>query len=511
HLAGKHSNTQIPKLIGLARLYELTGDQKDHNAAEFFWETVVNHHTYVIGGNSNGEYLGPPDQLAHRLSSNTCETCNTYNMLKLTRHLFEWDPQAKYMDFYERAYYNHILGSQDPDTGGVTYFMPLGTGTHREYSDAFDNFTCCHGTGMENHTKHGDTAYFHSGNNVLWVNLFMPSELTWKENGAELKQETDFPKTGNVSITVEKAGRPFELKLRHPSWAAQPFDIQVNGQTVATSGEPSSYTSVNRSWKKGDKITFTLPMAVHEEATPDDAKRVAFLYGPIVLAADLGKARGPEPRTPVLVTHDEPVTEWVKPVAGEADTFTIDSEARPTPLKLLPFYTLHHDRYGVYFDKFTDAEWDKQEAQYREEEARRKDLEARTVDFFVIGQMQPERDHDLQSEKNDVRDVNGRSFRTPLNGGWFTFKVKVSPDKPNTLLMTYWGNDRLNPDFAVSVDGTELAKGSLPSHTPNRFFDVSYELPQDLTKGKSTVTVRIQATEGHAGPSTSGARVVFAK
>ncbi|RYG68656.1 glycoside hydrolase family 127 protein, partial [bacterium] len=182
-LAGKHSNTQIPKIIGLARLYETTGDARDRETAAFFWDRIVNHHSYAIGGNSNGEYLGRPDELARRLSTNTAETCNTYNMLKLTRHLFAWDPEARYMDYYERAYLNHILASQEPETGMVTYFMPLATGSRRDYSTPLDNFTCCHGTGMENHTKHGDTAYFHDGARTLWVNLFLPTELDWKEAG----------------------------------------------------------------------------------------------------------------------------------------------------------------------------------------------------------------------------------------------------------------------------------------------------------------------------------------
>ena len=186
-LQGLHANTQIPKLIGLARRYELTSDEADKTAAEFFWQRVVHHHSYVNGGHSDGERFGPPDKLNNRLSQNTAETCNTYNMLKLTRHLFEWHASASYADYYERALYNHILASQNPDDGMVCYYVPLRAGSRKVYSKPFDSFWCCVGTGMENHAKYGEAIYFH-GNNALWVNLLFPSELNWRENGWALKQ-----------------------------------------------------------------------------------------------------------------------------------------------------------------------------------------------------------------------------------------------------------------------------------------------------------------------------------
>ncbi|CAN5404652.1 glycoside hydrolase family 127 protein [soil metagenome] len=507
-LPGKHSNTQIPKIIGLARLYEVTGDPTDRKTAAFFWDRVVNHHSYAIGGNSNGEYLGPADQLRDRLSSNTCETCNTYNMLKLTRHLFAWDPQASEMDFYETAYFNHILGSQDPETAGVTYFMPLATGTHRDYSGKWDNFTCCHGTGMENHTKHGDTAYFHDGDKTLWVNLFMPTELNWREAKTKLRQDTDFPNSNRVSISVIEGGKPFEMRLRHPGWAKGPIEFRVNGGIAVVSHKPSSYVSINRTWKKGDRVDFTLPMSLHEVPMPDDPKRVALAYGPIVLAADLGPNEGPAPRIPVLVTDNRPITDWLKPVPGQPLGFEVPEAARPQALHFRPFYALHRNRYGVYFDKFTQPEWEAAEAEYRADEARLKDLEARTVDQMTIGEMQPERDHNLKSERNDVRDVNGRNFRTAMAGGWFEFEMKVAPAKPNTLVLTYWGNDRLKPDFAVMVDGSELAKETLEKRPANKFYDVEYKIPVERTQGKGKVTIRIQLNEGKSGPSVAGARIV---
>jgi len=506
-LGGKHSNTQIPKLIGLATLFELTGKEADAKAAKFFWETVVANHTYAIGGNSNGEYLGPPRQLSDRLSSNTCETCNTYNMLKLTRQLFAWQPSAKLMDYYEQAYFNHILASQDPATAGVTYFMPLATGGHRQFSGKFDDFTCCHGTGMENHTKHADSAFFHSGKKSLWVNLFVNSELSWKQAGVELRLTTDFPTKGNVSIEILKGRGAFEILVRHPGWAAGPIAFAVGGKVVATSSNPGEYVSIRRSWKAGEKLVFSLPMPLREIPMPDNAKRVALAHGPIVLAADLGPARGPAPRIPVLVPNDRPIAEWLRPSA-DGKAFEVAEIARPDKLTFRPFYAMGRNRYGVYFDKFTQDEWTKAESEYRAEEARLKDLQSRTLDQVTIGEMQPERDHNLKSERNDVRDVNGRSFRTAMPSGWFEFDLKIDSSKQNSLVLTYWGNDRLKPDFTILVDGAELAKEQLVGRPMNRFFDVEYVLPMAVTSTKPKVVIRIQPSPNRSGPSVARARKV---
>ncbi len=514
-LAGKHSNTQIPKIVGLAELYEITGDVKDRRTAEFFWNTVVDHHSYAIGGNSNGEYLGPPDKLADRITTNTCETCNTYNMLKLTRHLFEWHPEAKEMDFYERAYLNHILASQNPATGMVTYFVPLATNAYRGYSNPFDDFTCCHGSGMENHTKHGDAAYFHDGAKTLWVNLFMPTELTWRETGLTLRQETSFPSSNVVTIAVEEGrSATFDLRVRHPGWAKGPIAFRVNGRVVATSVEPSSYASIRRTWKKGDRLEFGLPMTLHAEATPDDPKRVALLYGPVVLAADLGptpKGRAAAPavfRTPVFVTENRPLDDWLKPVPGKPLTFHAENAMRPDDLTFAPFYAMTDRRTGVYFDRFTPAEWDAKEAEYRAEETRLKDLEARTVDAITLAQMQPERDHRLTESRTDVREQNDRATRQPLTNGWMEFDMKVDGGVPNDLVLTLWGNDRSRPEFAILVDGKEIAADNLEGKPQNRYYDATYNLPEEATKGKSTVRIRIEPRPTKVGPTVAAARMV---
>lgn len=505
-LPGRHSNTQIPKLIGLARLYEISGDKEDEKASQFFWDTVVHHHTYAIGGNSNHEYLGPADKLNDQLSSNTCETCNTYNMLKLTRHLFSWNPRAEYFDFYERAHLNHILASQDPQGAGVTYFMPLGTGEERNYSSPWNDWTCCHGSGMENHTKHADSIYFHEGDQKLFVNLFIASELDWK--GTSIRQETKFPSDGAVKLTIG-GNKNFEMAIRHPYWATGKVDFLVNGKVVATSDKPSSYASIKRAWKKGDILEFKLPMTLHTEAMPDNPKRVAVLYGPVVLAAELGDEKAPRPRTPVFVAEKTDPATWL--TRGRDLTFTTNGIGRPDQMTFVPFYAINHQRCGVYFDLFSEGQWQEAEAQYRAEEQRIRELDSRTIDKMRIGEMQPERDHKLESEKNDVREANGRSFRTPLNGGWFQVTMKADPEHANQLVITYWGNDRLRPDFDILVNGERVASETLKDRPGNVFYDVTYDVPKNLTDGKNTMIVKIQAKDGKPAGSFCGLRVVRSK
>ncbi len=518
NLGGKHSNTQIPKLIGLARLYELTGDSRAATTVRFFWERVVNHHTYAIGGNSNGEYLGAPDQLAERISTNTAETCNTYNMLKLTRHLFSWNPSAHQMDFYERAYLNHILASQHPKTGMVTYFVPLATNSFRRYSNKFNDFTCCHGSGMENHTKHGDSIYFHQDATTLWLNLFMPSELTWKDANITLRQETHFPNTGSVSVRIVEGTHKFDLRIRHPKWASDSLEFRVNGKVVSTSNQPGTYVSINRNWKKGDNLTFTLPMELRFEPTPDNAKRGAILCGPVVLAADLGDAPQGRRRdsadifkTPVLVTGGKDVKDWLEPVPGQALRFRSKGVIKPNDLEFAPFFAMVEDRYAVYFDQFSAEEWASTEAHYRAEEERLRDLQSRTIDQMMIGQMQPERDHNLTQERTDVREQNERGTRQPLVNGWLEFDMKVDTAALNELVMTYWGNDRNRPDFVIKVDGTVIASDDLEGRPLNRYFDVIYPIAENLTKGKNSVRIRIEPKAGKVGPTTAGARTVRKK
>ncbi len=361
-----HANTQIPKAIGAARQYELTGDQKLQQIAAYFWERVALHRSYAIGGNSDDELFFPTNRFDQHLSSVTAETCNTYNMLKLTRHIFGWEPSAKAMDFYERGLFNHILGSQDPDTGMMTYFASLRPGHVKVYNTPHHSFWCCTGSGMENHAKYADTIYYHDDSSA-YVNLFIPSALTWAEKGITLRQETAFPESDTTNLTIN-CSQPTELtlKIRYPAWA-QGFNLSINGETQSVEASAGSYVTVKREWQDGDRVEVQLPMALHLEDLPNAPQMVAVLYGPIVLAGALGTADMPEvynpdyhtreaainrlpvPPVPALVGSKESIVANIQPVAGEALTFRSVGIGSPTDVTLIPFYQLHHQRYTVYW------------------------------------------------------------------------------------------------------------------------------------------------------------------
>jgi hypothetical protein len=388
--------------------------------------------------------------------------------------------------------------------------MPLSSGASREYSDRENNFTCCHGSGMENHTKHADSIYFHTLNQRLYVNLFIASEVTWL--GQKIKQETNFPNDGKVTMTVSGTiPKTYEMAIRHPYWATDQVQVKVNGKVVATSTKPSSYILVKRLWRQGDKVEFTLPMSLHTEAMPDNPKRVALMYGPLVLGADLApNRRTPIPRLPVLVDNDRPISEWLTKDPASL-VFKTTNTGRPQELTFLPFYQLHHNRYAVYLDRFTDQEWQVAEQEYRAEEERQKDLVARTVDSVRIGEMQPERDHNLKSERNDVRDSDGRNFRSVLSGGWFEVDLKVDTTMPMELVVTYWGNERMRPNFIIAANGNQLAIEKLQGKPTNKFFDVVYRIPTEQSAESKTLTIRVEALDGGTGPSIAGMRMVKSK
>jgi DUF1680 family protein/alpha-L-arabinofuranosidase len=359
-LTGLHANTQIPKFIGAARQYELTGQPWLKTAATFFWETVVNERSYVIGGNSLGEYFTGKEKLSQALGLNTCETCNTYNMLKLTRHLFFWELRLEYADYYERALYNQILGSQNPDTGMMCYFTPLvfDPKCRKEYCSPEDSFWCCTGTGIENHAKYGDSIYFRQGATGLYVNLFIASELSWCAKGLALRQETKYPEEAGTRL-VFACAQPVELNLhiRRPSWATAGFTVRINGVEQPVENKPGSYATVAREWRGGDIVEVSMPFTLRTEAFRDNPRRLAFLHGPLVLCADTQGAGGGAP-CPVIAAEEGQILGSLKPVPGKPSTFIGPSQVlrlskgpNPPDVTLEPLYRMHGNRsYVVYWD-----------------------------------------------------------------------------------------------------------------------------------------------------------------
>lgn len=321
----------------------------------------------MTGGDSDDEHFFPIGDMGQHLSAGTAETCNTYNMLKLTRHLFCWGARVEYADFYERALYNHILGSQDPETGMMTYYYSLKPGHFKTFSTPFDSFWCCVGTGMENHSKYGDSIYFHNMQD-LYVNLFIASELDWKDQGLKIRQETRFPEEDTTRLVIS-CNRPVEANIciRHPHWAKAGLAVTINGKPHPSASKPSSYVKIRRVWQNGDAIQASMPMELHLEPMRDDPAKISILYGPIVLAGMLGTAgyhspmpyagnsqwayaRVPDPDVPVLVTNGRPVRDWVQPVANKPLNFKLVGAGRASGVSLFPVYAANHERYTVYWD-----------------------------------------------------------------------------------------------------------------------------------------------------------------
>ncbi|HMB95096.1 MAG TPA: beta-L-arabinofuranosidase domain-containing protein, partial [Tepidisphaeraceae bacterium] len=363
-LAGLHANTHIPQVDGFAWHYQVTGDTKYRDAAEHFWEIVTGRHSFVTGSNSFAEHFAKPDIEASQLAPDTAETCNTYNMLKLTRHLFEWNPKPQYADYYERALYNHILGSIDPDTGMTMYFLSLVPGHFKVYGTPTESFWCCTATGVENHAKYGDSIYFHN-QSTLWVNLFIASELNWREKGIAIRQETKFPEEEATTLIFHMS-QPTSLavNLRVPYWATKGVSVKLNGEEQHITAESESYLTLDRLWKDGDRIEYSTPMSLHIHHAADLKNYVAIMYGPIVLAGDFGTSgvpnpaetkdqnhfnKLPRPEVPFLATTNENVADWLKPVPGHPLTFQTIDVGQPADATMIPLYAIRNERYTVYW------------------------------------------------------------------------------------------------------------------------------------------------------------------
>ena len=523
-LDGLHANTQIPKIVGITREYEFTGSPQYLTAANTFWNAVALDRSYVIGGDSDHEHFFPVTQFDKHLSQETCETCNTYNMLKLTHDLFAVEPSAQKMDFYERGLYNDILASQDPKTDMFTYFMSLKPGHFKVYSTPENSFWCCVGTGMENHAKYGNTIYYH-GADSLYVNLFITSELNWADKGIKVRQETQFPESDATILKISTA-KPvtFALKIRHPGWAVDGVKVSVNGQNQRIQSAPESYFTISRQWHDGDTVRVQMPMRLHTQNLPHDTNEMAILYGPIVLAGELGTNDMPvplahgqgdfnimaDPTVPVFVCPMNTLLKHLKPVKGEPLTFQTHGLGRPHDVKLVPFYQIHRQRYSVYWNVLTENEWQAKKAELAAAAAAQADLEKRTLDLVRPGEQQSEIDHKEKGERSNTGNFYGHSLRDAKDGGWFSYEVRVDPQATNELVCTWWGSDGGARHFDILVDGKKIASQSLSHNHPGNFWDATYPIPVDLTQNKSTVIVKWQGQPGNIAGGLFGCRVVRA-
>jgi len=502
-LPGLHGNTQIPKVIGCARLFELTGKRRYNSVADFFWNTVVDHHTYANGGNGDNEHFGRPDKLADRLGCTT-ETCNTYNMLRLTRFLYGWNPNPAYFDYFEIALYNHILSSQNPENGMTVYKNYLSMPAKKNFCTPFDSFWCCTGSGMENHAKYGESIYWRDDES-LYVNLFIPSVLTDARRGFRVRMETDFPFTDKVKLKIS-CENPTRLavNIRYPRWADKGMFATINGRKVKFAGKPGSYVSFRKKWVDGDEIEIHTPMSLRYEAMPDKPNRVAFFCGPILMCAPIQTRAD----MPVLITEFDQMLPKIRPLRGRAMEFRTKGLARPYEITLTPHYGIYKSLYTVYMDVFTEDGWAKQQARYEAEKKRIEALRKRTCDDMRIGEMQPERDHNLKSSKASyVGRYLDRPFRDARSGGFFSFDMKVNPDKPIDLICT-WRGDR-NRKFDILVSGRKIASVDIGKLAKDKFHDIVYPIDPKLTGGRKKVRIRFQATKGNDVARLFGCKTVL--
>ncbi|HUW92881.1 MAG TPA: beta-L-arabinofuranosidase domain-containing protein [Bacteroidales bacterium] len=509
-LPGKHGNTNIPKLIGLARRYEMTGDTIDRKTAMFFWETVVKHHTYVTGGNGNNEYFGEEGKLRDRLGDGTTESCNVYNMLKLTNHLFEWTASPEAADYYERALFNHILSTQNPENGQVVYNLSLDMGGFKSFQDP-EWFTCCIGTGMENHSKYNGSIYFHN-DEELYVYQYIASELTWKDKGLTVTQNTQYPEEHGTTLEIT-AAEPVELtiNIRYPSWASSGIEVAVNGSRKRVRQTPGSFIPLTRKWKTGDKIEVNIPFNLRLESMPDDSSRVAIFYGPVVLAGELGPVRDNATLSPlyvpVLMTTDRNPANWMVPVENTTNTFILDSVGRPRDVELKPFYRTYNSRYTIFWDMFSEEAWKEKESAYIALQEYKVNLEKITIDFFQPGEMQPEREHKFKGERTNPGRFKQRPFRE-TRAGWFSVEMKTDPATANKIVAEYWGGYPGRKTFDILVNGKVIATENLSNKKDGEFIYVEYPIPAEMTKGKSKVTLRIEAQPKNMAGPVFGLRTV---
>lgn len=521
-LTGMHANTQIPKVIGYKRMADLEGNQDWSEAARYFWETVVEHRSISIGGNSVREHFHPATDFSSMLTSEQGpETCNTYNMLRLTKMLYQTSAQVSYMDYYERALYNHILSTINPIQGGFVYFTPMRSGHYRVYSQPQTSFWCCVGSGMENHARYGEMIYAHKDKN-LYVNLFIPSTLDW--NGTMIEQQTAFPEEEGTTLVVspEKGKKAFAMHVRIPEWADKSsVSLSVNGESQKVEIK-DGYAVVNRTWKKGDKLHVAMPMHLYTLGLPDGSSNYSIMYGPIVLASSLGKqqqdgmyaddsrgghiANGPRwslQNMPVIVGDKDKVIEKIQKVEGKPLTFKL-SGVYPDNYEgmvLQPFYQLHECRYMVYWPVISEQELAARLERLAQEEKERIALDAITTDKVICGEQQPESDHFVKMERSNMGDDEGVHWRE--TAGWFSYQMKTNGKKVSKVRVLYGADPRR--DAYVYVNDQQI--GSFPTSEGRGTRVAEFEIPVSLT-GLSQLTVKIAKGEKRVTPHIYEVRLI---
>ncbi|MBP7935282.1 MAG: glycoside hydrolase family 127 protein [Phycisphaerae bacterium] len=488
NLSRIHANTQIPKICAAARRHELTGDGRYRTIVEYFWDRIVNTRSYATGGSTEGEFWPEPNKLAKPLTQSNIETCTTYNMLKVSRYLIGWTGEAKYADYYQKAWLNGILGTQDPADGMLIYFTPLATGGRKVWGTPDDSFWCCYGTGIESFAKLADSIYFHDEDG-LYVHLFVPSEVNWEETGVRVRQETLFPEKPETTLLVQvQSPITGKLHVLVPFWATQGVEVKINGQRVEVEAKPVTYLTLDQTWNDGDKVEIRMPMSLTACPMPDDPELVGLLYGPLVLA---GLTEDPDAY--FLGDAKHPAA-WIEPIEPRAGTsLTFRTTGQPEDITFIPLNQVIKQAYGVYFPTVTKGS-PRHRVLTAKAEARRK-RERGMVDRVYPDDDVTEPTHNLKVGNSKAGPHQGRRFRHAEGGEGWSWDLKVLPDAPMVLVCVYWGDDVGPRTFDILVGDRVIATQSLNKDKPGEFFDAEYAVPEDLTRGKEEITVRFRPHE----------------
>ncbi|MCQ2203786.1 MAG: glycoside hydrolase family 127 protein [Bacteroidales bacterium] len=518
-LDNMHANTQVPKVIGFERISELTGDETYHVASDFFWDIVTGERSLAFGGDSRREHFPSKDACMDFINDiDGPESCNTNNMLKLTEDLHRRNPEARYADYYELATFNHILSTQHPEHGGYVYFTPARPRHYRNYSAPNEAMWCCVGTGMENHGKYGQFIYT-KVNDALFVNLFVASELNWREKGIKVRQSTEFPYGETSRITIAEGKGSMKLMVRYPGWVSPgQFKVTVNGQPVALVSGPSSYVCIDRKWKKGDVVEVTFPMHNAIKYLPNEPQYIALMHGPIMLGMKTGTedlahlvaddsrfgqyAGGkklPVDKAPILINDNiESIASQLNPIEGKPLHFTLATKMEnPIDNEIQPFFEIHDSRYMMYWLALSEKNYKGYLDNLAQQERERQELEARTVDKVQPGEQQPETDHKMETDQSYTGNTNDCFWRDASDGHYFSYLMQTQGISDLSLRIKYWGvGEWKSHEFDILIDDTVVKSvNNTGKYRISEFKYEVYEIPAELLAGKSQVRVKFVAKE----------------
>lgn len=534
-LDNMHANTQIPKVIGYQRIAELAHDVQYHNASEYFWEIVTRQRSLALGGNSRREHFPTKENCIDYINDiDGPESCNTYNMLKLTEDLNRVKPNGMYGDFYETAMFNHILSAQHPQHGGYVYFTSARPRHYRNYSAPNEAMWCCVGTGMEDHGKYGQFVWTHdkgvkAEDDALYVNLFVASELNWKDRKMVIRQQTAFPYAESSVVEVAKGKGTFILKVRKPSWCEN-FTVKGVGFD-ADSYEENGFVCMKRKWKKGDQVKISMPMHAYIKPMINVPQYVAIMYGPILLGMKTGTedmrgliaddsrfgqyAGGKKlalDEAPILLPkHLDDIAKNLKPVPGKPLHFKLATRMENAiDGELQPFFEIHDSRYMMYWLALGENDYKAYMQKLADEEKARQALEARTVDKVNPGEQQPETDHNMEADVTERGNTEGVFFRDARDGHFFSYLMQTKGETNLSLQLKFWGQDEWRTsEFDIYVNDKLLCSVN-NSHRwrTTQFKTVDYAIPSEFVKGKKEIRVKFVAHKGKQVGQIYGVRLV---